>query len=467
MRRIAVALLVALTFSLLPVTAVAAPGPIKVFVDGRELALEVPPQIIAGRTMVPVRAIFEALGANVHWDAATRSVTAGSAGTVIRLSVGQRVAYRNDVPVTLEAAPVIVGNRTLVPARFVGETFGARVDWNPDRRTVSIARGGEPSRGTENRKYEVVGYYVQYGPNDHWSYDSLSAYYGSLDTVATFQYSVDANGNLKEDVDTSAMQKLAREKGIKVLALIHNISPGGNFNRGIAQSILSSKEMRGRFINNVLRLLKEKGYAGVNLDLENVDPWDRENLSSLLKEMSAVLAPEGYLTTISVPAETEDNPRHGWSGAFDYAAIGRYADAVMIMTYDEHYVSGWPGPVASIGWVEDVVRYAASVIPPSKIRLGMATYGYDWPEGAAGGRSLATVDAQARAARYGAKIQWDDQAQVPYFRYNGRIVYFENADSASHKFELVTRYGLGGIAIWRLGYEEPAFWTTVDAMLRR
>jgi len=66
-----------------------------------------------------------------------------------------------------------------------------------------------------------------------------------------------------------------------------------------------------------------------------------------------------------------------WSSAFDYAAIGKYADWVQIMTYDEHWSGGTPGPIASLPWVENVIKYAITVIPKEKILLGVAAYGYD------------------------------------------------------------------------------------------
>ena len=85
-------------------------------------------------------------------------------------------------------------------------------------------------------------------------------------------------------------------------------------------------------------------------------------------------------------------------------------------------------------------------------------------------KGLSTGGAYTLAARHGAEVQWDDVAQVPYFTYSegGRahIVYFENSHSAPAKLQIVEKYGLGGIAIWRLGLNEPAIWEAVGDVFR-
>jgi outer membrane protein assembly factor BamB len=113
-------------------------NPVKVYVDDARLSVPINPEIANGRTIVPLRAIFEALGANVVWNARQKSITATKNGTVISLRVGQTTAYLNGTKLELEAAPRIVGNSTLVPLRFVSEALGASVDWDSVNRVVRI-----------------------------------------------------------------------------------------------------------------------------------------------------------------------------------------------------------------------------------------------------------------------------------------------------------------------------------------
>ena len=110
--------------------------------NGTAMTLDVPPYIDSGRTLVPVRAISEGLGADVQWDAATRVVTLNFQGFdgahVVSMTIGE-VAYRIDgKSAWMDVAPVIVGGRTFVPLRAVSEALGAQVDWNADTRTVQV-----------------------------------------------------------------------------------------------------------------------------------------------------------------------------------------------------------------------------------------------------------------------------------------------------------------------------------------
>jgi len=106
--------------------------------DGGPLPFDVPPMVVEGRTMVPMRVIFEALGATVSWDDATRTITATRDGLVVRATVGDRVIHVNNQRVTMDVAPVIVNGRTLVPVRFVSEALDAEVDWYAAGNTVFI-----------------------------------------------------------------------------------------------------------------------------------------------------------------------------------------------------------------------------------------------------------------------------------------------------------------------------------------
>lgn len=111
---------------------------IKVVLNGSVMSFEVPPQIINDRTLVPLRAIFEALGAEVEWDGDTRTVTAEKDGTEISLTIDSYVMTVDDRTVELDSPAVIVDDRTLVPVRAVSESFGAKVDWDEQSRTVTI-----------------------------------------------------------------------------------------------------------------------------------------------------------------------------------------------------------------------------------------------------------------------------------------------------------------------------------------
>ena len=111
---------------------------IRVVLNGTPLVMDVPPQLVGGRTLLPLRAVAEALGAEVNWDSTNRIVTAIRDGTTIILPLGSTTVTVNGQAVTIDVPATIVGGRTLVPLRFVAESFGIDVNWDGATRTVTI-----------------------------------------------------------------------------------------------------------------------------------------------------------------------------------------------------------------------------------------------------------------------------------------------------------------------------------------
>lgn len=110
------------------------------YVNGKAELLDVLPVIIADRTLLPVRFISETLGAKVDWDAKTSTATITSGETVIQLTIGSITAYINGKTELLDAAPIIMSNRTLLPVRFIAEAIGAKVDWDAPTATATITK---------------------------------------------------------------------------------------------------------------------------------------------------------------------------------------------------------------------------------------------------------------------------------------------------------------------------------------
>ena len=111
---------------------------IRVILNGAALNFGVPPQVIGGRTMVPLRAIFEALGAEVDWNASTQTVTGTKGSTVVQLTIGSTSPTVNGVVVPIDQPGVVIEERTMVPLRFVGESLGVTVEWDGPTSTITI-----------------------------------------------------------------------------------------------------------------------------------------------------------------------------------------------------------------------------------------------------------------------------------------------------------------------------------------
>ncbi len=299
---------------------------------------------------------------------------------------------------------------------------------------------------------------------------------GSLSAIAPFWFRLDRSGDSKissfDNLGFTPAQ--AREviqdmksRNVKVLALVHNMLYGSSkVSKELAAEMLATPESRKIFIDETVAVIQQYGFDGVNVDIEDINISDRDRFSSLIAEMSARLKPAGYILTVSVPAKVKEDKFNTWSAPFDYAAIGRAADQVMIMAYDEHGYSSGPGPIASVGWVEAVIKYALTTMAANKIMLGVPAYGFDWTVGLKGPKYLSYDMAINLAKQTKQTVLWDAAAKAPYFKYTGadgknHEVWFENGQSTAAKLDLVDKYDLRGIAVWRLGMEDPAAWQII------
>ncbi|HBF36934.1 MAG TPA: glycoside hydrolase family 18 [Firmicutes bacterium] len=317
--------------------------------------------------------------------------------------------------------------------------------------------------GNMSKQKVIAGYYVENYNNNSAGYRALSENLGAINMVIPFSFQVDQYGNIQSSHSPRPVN-LAHSAGADTLALVNNIN-GSNFNSNTVHHMLSNSAARSRAVNGITRMLIEKGYQGVNIDFENVPARDRYYLNAFFNELSAELRPRHLLITASVPAKTYDDRTSSQSGAFDYRALAPYLDQIMIMTYDEHYSGGPAGPVASYPWVEKVIQYSLNSIPSSKIVVGIAAYGYDWGNWGSG-KALHYQGIQNLIRKYKVAPQWSSKYRVPYFTYRSwgkaHQVWYENSASTSYKAQLVRKYNLRGVAVWRLGYEDPNIWSTIQ-----
>jgi len=320
---------------------------------------------------------------------------------------------------------------------------------------------------------EVLGFFAEQAGHYPDSSESLEANHQLLSGLAPFWYRLDERrpGYFVSTVPTERRKAViasARAKHLPVYMTIHNLHfPSQQKGRMVARRILRSPKTTQLFIRNLIKEIESFGYDGVNLDLENLYPADRFVFSMFVKQLGERLHEQGKLLIVNVPANTGGPDRHPWSASFDYKALGRYADRLILMCYDQHHADTSPGPVASYDWVKAAIEYALQrQVPPEKLLLGVATYGWQW---SSDGRSpiFSTYAAlHQRRERYGAVELWDEQARSPYFQYldeQGTVhhVWYENEASLTHKLHLANEYDLQGIALWRLGLEPPSLWESL------
>ena len=116
------------------------PTGIKVILNGKQLEFDVEPMLINSRTMVPMRVIFEALGAKVDWDDTTQTAIGETKKTTVKITIGKDYLLKNDNIVVLDSPAVIISGRTLVPVRAIAESLDCKVEWYGETQVVEILK---------------------------------------------------------------------------------------------------------------------------------------------------------------------------------------------------------------------------------------------------------------------------------------------------------------------------------------
>src|SRR5699024_4789567 len=216
-----------------------------------------------------------------------------------------------------------------------------------------------------------------------------------------------------------------------------------------------------------IQIAKREGFEDIHFDFEFLRPEDREAYNHFLRKAKQMFQKEGFLLSTALAPKTGATQKGQWYEAHDYKAHGEIVDYVVIMTYEWGYSGGPPMPVSPIGPVRQVLEYARSEIPASKIMMGQNLYGYDWtlPYSPGGdyAKALSPQAAISLAREHHAAIEYDDTAQAPFFRYwdesgQEHIVWFEDARSIQAKFDLLKELNLRGISYWKLGLSFPQNW---------
>ena len=290
------------------------------------------------------------------------------------------------------------------------------------------------------------------------SKETLEWWLPRLSWVAAFSYGFTEDGNLINLEDANLIIP-ATEAGVRPMMVLTPLDADGNFNDNIAIRVFENLDAQQNLIDNIEANIKNKNMGGVDFDFEYLAADYADDYVELVGRTRGRLRPQGYLTTVALaPKVSTDQPGLLYQG-HDYAGMGQAADYCLLMTYEWGYTYGPPLPVSPINSVRRVLDYGVTQIPPEKILKGMSNYGYDWRlpfvQGESKAEKLTNYQALARAEYYGVDVQYDEEAQAPFFTYTSpdgseHIVWFEDERSWRARLALVEEYGLAGISIWNI-----------------
>lgn len=326
------------------------------------------------------------------------------------------------------------------------------------------------------KKKEVIGFYP------YWNLDRVNEVdLSSLSTVYYFAVDLNSDGSFNGQdpglprLNSSGARNLhekVKNKGVRWGLTIVNLDPNS-----IARNV-NNEARRERIIENTLKLMKDEGFTDLNIDLEYAGDRDAgltRSFTMLVVDLTEAVHREipGSKVSLDGFADSIIKPR-----IFDMKALGQIVDQVVIMAYDIHRLdSVRAGPIAPLFGkdkyeydVNTAVTDYLSVVPAEKILLGVPFYGYEWPtvdneKGAfvirsVHGPEISSYRRTVETARTSnASVNFDDDSGSVWFSYfeegsqTWRQVWFENERSLGLKLDLVNQVGLGGIAIFALGYD--------------
>ena len=289
-------------------------------------------------------------------------------------------------------------------------------------------------RGVEMAEYIVNGYAYPAISNE-----TLQWWLPRLSWVAAFSYGFTAEGELIGLADENIVSA-ANKAGVRPMMVLTPLDSAGNFNDNIATGVFRDSGARQNLMDNIEKNIREKNMGGVDFDFEYIAAEYAGDYVSLVGETGRRLASasQGYVTSVALAPKTSAAQTGLLYQGHDYAGMGEAADYCLLMTYEWGYTYGPPMPVSPIGSVRRVLDYGVSEIPPEKILMGMSNYGYDWKlpfvRGESKAEKLSNYQALARAEYYGAAVEYDEEAQAPFFTYIGQdgsehIVWFESEKS--------------------------------------
>lgn len=289
-----------------------------------------------------------------------------------------------------------------------------------------------------------------------------------LSYLSIFAYKADENGDL-DNIDDDDIISYALDYNVAPIMVVTNIKKSGGFSSKIASSIINDESKTNRLFNNILNVLQNKKYYGVNFDFEYIYQDDKESFKSFIKKAYDFFKSRDYFISIALAPKTTSSQKGLLYEAHDYNFAGKNSDKIILMTYEWGYTYGDSQPVAPLNKVESVVKYAVSQISPDKILLGIPNYGYDFDVPRIKNKpakSLSLKSANELAFEKKSEIKYGKESQTPYFNYaesNAKHeVQFDNAYSFYKKLELVDKYALSGISIWTITTFNTPYYLLLD-----
>jgi cellulose synthase/poly-beta-1,6-N-acetylglucosamine synthase-like glycosyltransferase/peptidoglycan/xylan/chitin deacetylase (PgdA/CDA1 family) len=372
---------------------------------------------------------------------------------------------------------------------------GLLPDTKPGYRPLKIKKKAGPQREGRHRRVANIGsvpasydplraaFFVSWDPN---SLASLKKHYKDIDLLIPEQlHAVSADGAmtivdyergqtrvkasppegvaiLKEDKLHQWMRSLTPPIELPIMGLLNNYD-GVEWRVKEMAQMLGNSAARQNLVRQVAEFAVESHEAGIVVDFEEVPEASQAHFQQFVTELAPALHAVGLKLMIALPARDD---------AYDYGFFGEQCDAIMLMNYDEHWLTSPPGPIASQDWYVENLRQVMEDVPAQKIIATVGSYAYDWSEAPKKviepAQSLTIQEALLRAYESETQVEFDPTSLNPHYSYydehdHVHQVWMLDAVTAYNELRASERLGVQGTAMWRLGSADTSMWPIWDA----
>lgn len=292
-----------------------------------------------------------------------------------------------------------------------------------------------------------------------------------LSELSIFSYGFTVEGDLIPPlINEDFMIEAAVNTNTLPILTLTPFGANGNFDNTLINAIVNAPVSRDVLIENLLTVMRAKGYGGLDIDFEFIKAEDRDAFTEFVRVCTERMNQEGFQVSVALAPKTSEMQRGLLYEGKDYRALGEVANHVLIMTYEWGYTYGPPMAVAPFNMVRNVIEYAVTEIEPAKISMGIPNYGYDWAlpyeRGVTRAQTIGNIEAVRIAVQQGVEIKYDEVAQTPYFNYDmagtTHEVWFEDVRSLQQKFNLIKEFGLRGPGYWQIMQLFRANWLLLE-----
>jgi peptidoglycan/xylan/chitin deacetylase (PgdA/CDA1 family)/spore germination protein YaaH len=331
-------------------------------------------------------------------------------------------------------------------ARKVGGYLRHRGPWLP---------GGKPKG--EWRPL-TVGFYTA---DDASSVGELRAKVNSLDWLSPNDFHLlGPTHTLTQSPDKPlASVMAAADRKPRLMPIVQN-AVNGQWDATNTAALLASKPARTKLLDQLVPMLDRYGAKGAVFDFEDLPQQAQPQYRAFLAEAATRFHTRGWLVAAAVPVADP---------GFDLKGFAAATDHLILMAYDEHWATGTPGPIASQPWFAASVRRAVAQVGRDKAIVAIGNYAYDWAEGAKAAEPRTVEEAWTiEHDDPDATLRFDPESGNTRLRYmsddgRAREVWILDAASAYNQVTALRSVAPAGLAVWRLGSEDPGFWDAVAA----